>query len=346
MSLPGGHLLQSFIRNTFEAVVGNHDQPSLYAEAAGDPGLVGPGSISWELHSDVGAIAAAGMGAIIMEVLHPSVMAGVYDQSTYRTQPERRARNTFGYVVVTTFAHRAAAEGMINRVRRMHERVNGVRPDGTPYQAMDPELIGWVHTAIPWAIMEAFHRYSRPLSDAEKNRYLAEQAVIGRMSGAGEVPETVDELHDYAEAMRPKLAVNQQTTEFIDFLIGDVDGPLRASSWEQRNRRLGLQASLSLLPEWAARMTGLQHSPALRRCYLDPSTRLNARALNWAYDGRPPWRAMAEARVMGTTSAHGSADADDAGGTGRTRSGEPVTPDAPFYNAADHPVELAATPSS
>ena len=50
----------------------------------------------------------------------------------------------------------------------MHERVNGTMPDGRPYRAMDPELIGWVHNAIPWAIMLAYEAYVRPLSDDEK----------------------------------------------------------------------------------------------------------------------------------------------------------------------------------
>jgi uncharacterized protein (DUF2236 family) len=282
----------------FEAVAGRHDELEIYGGDPGDPGLTGPGSMSWEIHSDIGAIAAAGMGAIIMEILHPSVMAGVHDQSSYRTQPERRARNTFGYVIVTTFGNTTAAEKMINRVRRMHETVNGTRPDGTEYRAMDPDLIGWVHNAIPWAIMEAFDRYSRPLSVQEKNRYLAEQAVIGRLGGAGFVPETVDELQDYVEAMRPKLAVTQQTMEFIDFLGGQTGGPDSATGLDRLNRRGSLHASMSLMPEWAQRMTGLHHPDLAQRYYFDPTTKLTAKLLRWAFE-TPTFRQLAEARATG-----------------------------------------------
>src|SRR5437763_4516852 len=154
-----------------------------------------------------------------MEFLHPSVMAGVQDLSHYRGDPYRRGRTTFGYVVTTTFANTTAATRLINAVKRMHAQVNGTRPDGVPYRALDPELIGWVHTCIPWAVMTAFDRYSRPLSTEEKDRYLAEQAVIGRMSGAGEITETVAELGDYVEAMAPKLAVTEQNEEFFEFLL-------------------------------------------------------------------------------------------------------------------------------
>jgi len=290
---------KSIVR-AFEAAVGRHDEPEIYGGERGDAGLTGPGSMSWEIHSDVGAIAAAGLSAIIMEILHPSVMAGVYDQSDYRTQSARRARNTFGYVIVTTFGNTAAAERTINRVRRMHEHVNGTRPDGTAYRAMDPDLIGWVHNAIPWAIMEAFDRYTRPLTTAEKNRYLAEQAVIGRMGGAGDVPETVDQLRDYVEAMRPKLAVTKQTVEFIDFLGGVTGGPDSATGLDRFNRRGGLHASMSLMPEWAQRMTGLHHHPLAQRLYFDPSTRMTSGLLRWAF-GTPVYRQLADARVSGVS---------------------------------------------
>ena len=186
--------------------------------------------MSWEIHSDIASVAIAGTAAITMELLHPSVMAGVSDLSSYRTEPLRRARNTAGYVIVTTFGSTEAAEGVIARVRRMHERVSGERPDGIPYRATDPELIGWVHTSIPWMVMRAFERYNRPLSPAERDRYLAEQAVIGHKGGAGPIPETAAELDEYVEAMRPQLAVTEQTREFFEFLIDSADGhgPARA----------------------------------------------------------------------------------------------------------------------
>ncbi len=288
-------LKQGVIR-LFEETVGKHDDPAIFGGTPGDPGLVGPDSVSWELHSDIGSIAAAGLGAIIMEILHPAVMAGVYTQSSYRTQTFRRAQATFGYVVVTTFGNTEAATRTINRVRRMHEQVGGRTPDGRPYRAMDPVLIGWVHTAIPWAIMEAFNRYRRPMSIAEKNRYLAEQAVIGRMGGAEDIPVTVDQLRDYIEAMRPQLAVNEQTVEFVDFLTGAVEGAGKVNGFEQVLRRLSLHASMSLMPEWAQRLTGLHHSNLAQRLYFDPSTRINAGLLRWAF-GVPAYRRLADARV-------------------------------------------------
>src|SRR5690242_13739118 len=152
-----------------EEVGGRHDEPAIYEGEPFDPGLAGgPDSMSWEINGDLASLLVAGSGAILMELLHPSVMAGVFTQSSYRTEPVRRTRNTLGYVLRTTFGTTRAATQVIEGVKRIHGRVRGVRPDGVAYHALDPELIGWVHTCIPWAVMTAYDRYTRPLSISEK----------------------------------------------------------------------------------------------------------------------------------------------------------------------------------
>lgn len=290
--------LRQAVVDPINELVGTLDEVELYGGPPGDLGLVGgPESMSWEIHSDMASIAAAGLGAIVMEILHPAVMAGVHDGSTYQTQPLRRARNTLGYVVVTTFGNTEVATNMIDRVHKIHSRVNGTMPDGRPYEALDPNLIGWVHTAIPWAIMQMFDRVCRPLTVDEKNRYLAEQAIIGRMGGAGDIPETIDELHDYVEAMRPQLAVNEQTRGFIDFVLGDVDG-YDASQRELLERRISLQQSMSLMPAWARRMAGLHHSDTAQRLFFEPTMRAQSNLIRWAY-GTPAYRRIADDRVSG-----------------------------------------------
>ncbi len=210
--------LKDRIIDEIEAVGGRHDEVDVYGGPPGDPGLCGgPDGMSWEINGDMASVGLAGPAAVIMEVLHPSVMAGVYEQSSYRTQPLLRARNTLGYVLRTTFGNTEAATGLIERVKRVHSRINGTRPDGVPYRALDPELIAWVHTCIPWAIMTAYERTCRPLTIAEKDRYLTEQAVVGRMGGADWVPGTVAELETYVDDMAPKLSVNEQTAQLHRF---------------------------------------------------------------------------------------------------------------------------------
>jgi uncharacterized protein (DUF2236 family) len=298
--------LRRKIRESIEEIGGRHDEPDVYGGPAGDPGLAGgPGSISWEINGDLASVSAAGAGAILMEVLHPSVMAGVYEQSSYRTQPLRRAQNTLGYVLRTTFGSTEAATSVIERVKKIHGSVNGTRPDGVEYRALDPELIGWVHTCIPWAVMEAYNKYRRPLTTEERDRYLTEQAVIGRMGGAEWVPEAMAELDEYVERMRPLMGVNEQTREFIAFLVGDVEGDMHATPRQQLERRMGLAASMSLMPRWARQLTGTYQPPVVRNLYLDPMSRLQARLTRWAYPELPCAR-LALARAEGRTSERAS----------------------------------------
>ena len=251
--------------------------------------------MSWQINSDVASVVIAGIGAIVMEILHPSVMAGVQDLSRYQEQPLRRGRTTFGYVITTTFANAQAATRLINTVKRMHSKVEGFRPDGVPYRALDPELIGWVHTCIPWAIMEAYQRFKGPLTLRERNRYLREQAVIGRMGGADEIPETVDELEAYIEAMRPELGVNEQTLEFFEFLLSMPFGVPMPGPLSRPVHRLQVEAGMSLMPGWARRLTGFDTPEIARRLIHRPALTAYAQTLRWAV-GEPPWVALARAR--------------------------------------------------
>lgn len=281
-----------------EATGGRHDEPAIYDGEPGDPGLAGgPGSLSWELHGDLASIAIAGGGAILMELLHPSVMAGVFSQSSYRTDTLRRARNTLGYVLRTTFGSTPAATRVIESVKRVHARIEGVRPDGVPYRALDPVLIAWVHTSIPWAILNAYDRYRRPLSREEKDRYLREQAVIGRMGGADSVPESVAEVEAYFEEMRPLLAFTEQTRRFLDFLLGtdpEIDPPI--GRLERFDRWCSIRASMDGMPEWAQRLTGTHVPELVHRRFLRPHARLRARLMRWACP-ELPCKQMALARV-------------------------------------------------
>ena len=117
-----------------ETAGGRHDEPAIYGGEPGDPGLAGgPGSMSWEIHGDLASVVVAGTGAIIMEVLHPSVMAGVFTQSSYRTEPLRRARNTLGYVLRTTFGNtRRRHAGDRRREARAQPRSTARAPTASP----------------------------------------------------------------------------------------------------------------------------------------------------------------------------------------------------------------------
>jgi uncharacterized protein (DUF2236 family) len=279
-----------------ETAGGRHDEPEIYGGPPGDPGLAGgPGSLSWEIHADLATLGIAGTATVLMELLHPSVMAGVHDHSSFWVDPDRRARNTLGYVLRTTFGNTRAATRVIESVKRIHSRIDGVRPDGVAYRALDPELIAWVHTSIPWGVMLAYERYARPLSVEEKNQYLREQAPIGLMGGADWVPQSVAELDDYVEHMRPKLGMSSQLQRFLDFIAGS-SAELPVGRLEQAYRWSAICAAMDLMPDWARELTCTDQPRLLRRFALRPADQWKARLVRWAYP-EPPCVPMARARA-------------------------------------------------
>ncbi|MGB9222920.1 oxygenase MpaB family protein [Mycobacterium sp.] len=282
----------------FEKMTGRHEDRDIYGGPDGDPGLIGPDSVSWRVNADLAAVAQAGTAAIVLEILHPSVVAGVQEMSSYREDPFKRARATLGYVLATTFGNTAAATRIIEHVKHIHSFVNGTRPDGVAYRALDPDLIAWVHTAIPWMILRTYDRTNRPLTTAEKNAYLAEQAVIGRMGGAEWVPTNTTELGEYVATMRPKLAVNTQTREFIDFLLSAPFGPSLPPAADAALHRFALYAGMSATPRWARELIGFDRPSPVLRAMINPYLHLDARMLRWAF-GTPRYVELALARATG-----------------------------------------------
>ena len=57
----------------------------------GDPGLCGPGSVSWRVIGDV-SVFVGGIRALLIQSAHPEVAAGVDDHSRYRDDPLGRLR--------------------------------------------------------------------------------------------------------------------------------------------------------------------------------------------------------------------------------------------------------------
>lgn len=289
-------MLKRRVVDEFEKVSGRHADPDVYGGPAGDPGLLGPDSISWEINADLAAVSQAGLAAIVLEILHPSVIAGVQDLSTYRKDPFQRARTTLGYVLTTTFGNTEAATGVIERVKNIHAHITGARPDGVPYAALDPDLLGWVHTCIPWMIMRAFEHTHRALTPDERDRYLGEQAVIGRMSGAGWVPTNTAELDEYVARMRPTLSVNGQTREFVDFLLTAPFMPRLPDPLDTALHRFTMYAGMSYAPRWARELIGFGHPSLTTRMLLEPAIKLDARRIRWAF-GTPEYVRLARQRA-------------------------------------------------
>ena len=214
-------------------------------------------------------------------MLHPLALAGVWDHSDFRRDRLGRLRRTAQFIAVTTFGSTAAADGVIAKVRSIHDHVSGVLPDGTPYDANDPALLTWVHVAEVDSFLRAYVRYREPgLSGVDQDRYFSEVATIARRLGATNVPETRRDVEAYYRAVRRDLRFDARTREVAEALLASGPDALTNSGLT-----IIAPAGLELLPPWAATMHGRSPSTFAR-----PAIRFGARnmsnVLRWALQRR------------------------------------------------------------
>jgi uncharacterized protein (DUF2236 family) len=216
-----------------------------YRSPAGDPGLFGPDSMAWRVHANPLVLAIGGVAAVILELAEPRVRTGVWEHSTFRTDPLARMRRTGEATLITTYGPTEAAEARVAMVTRMHGRVGGVTPEGQGYTALEPELLTWVHVTASWGFLAAYDRYVAPLSLGERDRYFAEGGRLGRMFGA------------WFDRMRPKLVPHPIVGEFLG--IVSTTSPLGLAG--RPLQPLVVQAAIDLLPANVQVKLGLKTRP-------------------------------------------------------------------------------------
>ncbi|WP_312045081.1 oxygenase MpaB family protein [Erwinia sp.] len=258
------------------------------SQPPGDPGLYGPDSVIWQVHGDFPSMLCGGISALLMQMLHPQALAGVWDHSTFRDDMSGRLRRTSQFIAVTTFGNTADAHTLIERVKRIHLRVTGVDGQGNPYAASDPALLTWVHVAETSRFLAAHLRYKNPLlSRADQDRYYAEAAVVAEALGAEQVPKTVRDVDAYLTAMRPQLRCDERTKAVLDVLL-----TMPAPSWQARPAmHVMMMAGIDLLPDWTQQQFGF-YFPDWRQTLLRQRMKCLAAGLRWCVRRGGYYRAM------------------------------------------------------
>jgi uncharacterized protein (DUF2236 family) len=231
--------------------------------SGGHDGLYGPGDVTWRVNRELVLLAGGGR-ALLMQVAHPLVAAGVAEHSGYREDPWGRLFRTLDVTTRIVFGDRATSRAAARDLRAVHARVRGVAGDGTPYDARDPELLLWVWATLVETSLLVYTRYVRALTAAERDRYVVEQARFGRAVGipAGRFPADHAALTAHVDAMvagelrvtEPARAVARAT------LRPPLPGPLRPAAWPA-GELLGL-LTVGLLPAPLRAQYGLRWDPA------------------------------------------------------------------------------------
>ena len=261
----------------------------------GEPALAAPDSVSWRVFKNPVALFVGGVTAVILELAEPRVRTGVWEHSSFRTDPMTRLKRTGLAAMVTVYGARSVAEAMIAGVGRQHARVGGVTPGGEGYQASDVALLDWVQATASFGFLTAYHTLVAPLSLEDRDRFYAEAAPAARLYGALGAPASEAAWQAQLAAMLPRLERSAIVLEFLALMRGvRVAGPL------SRLQHPLIRAAVGLVPSEARAVLGLGREWLPRPLEL-PIIRAAARlADRTPIPGAPPYEACVRMGLSGT----------------------------------------------
>ena len=266
-----------------------------FTAPAGEPALAAPDSVSWRVFKNPVSLFVGGVTAVILELAEPRVRTGVWEHSSFRTDPMTRLKRTGLAAMVTVYGARSVAEAMIAGVGRQHARVGGVTPGGEGYQASDVALLDWVQATASFGFLNAYHALVAPLSLEDRDRFYAEAAPAARLYGALGAPASEAAWEAQLAAMLPRLERSAIVLEFLDLMRGvRVAGPL------SRLQHPLIRAAVGLVPSEARAVLGLGREWLPRPLEL-PVIRAAARlADRTPIPGAPPYEACVRMGLPGT----------------------------------------------
>ncbi|MFN0071458.1 MAG: oxygenase MpaB family protein [Chloroflexota bacterium] len=168
--------------------------------------------VAWKLNAERLVILGWGR-AVLMQLAHPLVAAGVAEHSQFRASPldrMRRFRRTLDAMLTFTYGSTEDAQRVANHINGIHDRVSGsldtttgALQKGAVYSAHDPELLRWVQATLLDSTLQTYERFVGPLSADLQDRYCTEARSIGPLLGIPDelMPQTRAELSAYIEEM-------------------------------------------------------------------------------------------------------------------------------------------------
>lgn len=254
-----------------------------FTSPVGEAALADPDSVSWRIFKNPVALFVGGVTAVLLELAEPRIRTGVWEHTTFRTDPVARLRRTGLAAMVTVYGARSVSEKMIAGVSRMHQRVEGVTPAGVPYRATDPELMNWVQATASFGFLEAYNAYVAPLTDAERDRYFIEGQPAARLYGATGAPRSSADWQALYARMKPLFERSDIIFEFLAIMRAApaLPGPVRLAQGTL------IRAAVDLVPKDARAIIGLDRSFGLRPFEKILVRRMGKRADRWPLPSSP-----------------------------------------------------------
>lgn len=237
-----------------------------------------------------GILLLGGGRALLMQLAHPSVAAGVAEHSGFRADPFARLQRTLQAMTTIVYGSTEQAQRTADILRAVHDRVTG-----PGYYANDPALLLWVHATLVDTALRIHRRFLRPLVGAELQRFYEDSVRMAELLG---VPtsmqppdaaafrsyvratiasvEVSDDARRLARAiLHPRVPTVTEPAALLgrQLTVGLLPAPLRAGygeSWDPA-RELAFQAACAATRQWlplvprqfrGAWLPGLRTAPA------------------------------------------------------------------------------------
>lgn len=215
-----------------------------YAHPRGEPALLDPGSVHWRVYKNPIALAVGGVAAVLLEFAEPRIRSGVWDHSTFKSDPLGRAMRTGTAALIGVYGPASAARRVIQGVNNMHARVSGETPGGEAYRALDPDLLNWVAATAVYGFVTAYDRFVEPLSQAEKSQFYEEAAPVAHLYGATVSPNSEAAFMAMLHALSPRFEPHPIVGAFLEALQSTKIAPAVPRALQRTLTR----AAVSLLP--------------------------------------------------------------------------------------------------
>src|ERR671924_1287815 len=161
------------------------------------PGLYPEDSITRRVNRE-NVLLLGGGRALLMQLAHPSIAAGVNEHSDFRSHPVRRLRRTVRMTMAIVFGDGETARAAAQAVNRVHGRVRG---EG--YHALDPDLLLWVHATLVDSALVTYEKFVQPLAPREREDFYQESKRLGELLliPPDRFPDRLSDFRSYIEEM-------------------------------------------------------------------------------------------------------------------------------------------------
>jgi len=228
----------------------------------GDAGMFGPDSVAWRFDREALLLLGAGPRALLLQLAHPAVAAGVEEHSDFRADPWRRLDGTLRSYLRIIYGSTPAARDEIRRLNALHRGITG-----QGYDARDPALSMWVHATLVDSTIVANDAWAGPVSRDDASRFYHETKPIARAFGVPPrlLPRDLDAFETYlAEQLRPggPVVVGDTARDLAESILHPpLPGVLGRIGVHPRLYDWAMWPSLALLPPTIRDAYGFRWGP-------------------------------------------------------------------------------------